>query len=163
MCARNFPASASVARRLLNRTFMGSSPDGERFAIAYQFAPRVEIVSRNEEHLATAIGPREGHPSYRMQRDRFFWNDDNVSLYTGVAASDRHIYVLYCGCRFAAEQEMRAVHVFDWDGNFVKELAFDRPVNTIAVTRDDRLLYGAVDEPHPSIVEWRLTGAATGT
>jgi hypothetical protein len=153
-----------VARRLLNRTFMGSSPDGERFAVAYQFAPRVEIVSRNGQHLATAIGPREGNPSYRMQRDRFFWNDDNVSLYTGVAASDRHIYVLYCGCRFAAEQEMRAVHVFDWNGNFVNEFAFDRPVNAIAVSPDDRLLYGAVEEPHPSIVEWRLTGAsAAGT
>jgi hypothetical protein len=150
---------AQVARRLLNRTFMGSSPDGERFAIAYQFIPRVEIVSRGGEHLATALGPRDGHPSYRMQDGRFFWNDDNLSLYTGVAASDRHVYVLYCGCRFAAAQEMRAVHVFDWNGNFVKELAFDRPVNAIAVTPDDGLLYGAVEEPHPSIVEWRLTGA----
>jgi hypothetical protein len=149
-----------IARRLLNRTFMGGSPDGRRFAIAYQFTNQIEIVSRSGVHVATAIGPRTGNPSYRLQGERFFWNDDNVSLYAGVAASDQLIYALFCGCRFAEEQEMRLVHVFDWAGNFVREIAFDRPVLALAASADDRSLYGFVEKPYPMIVEWQLSQLA---
>jgi len=145
-----------IARRLLNRTFMSPSPDRERLAIAYQFTNRIEIVSKDGRHLVSAIGPREGRASYRMERNRFFWNDDNVALYSGIAASERHIYVLYCGCRFGDEQVVTRMHVFDWDGRFVQEFAFDRPVGPIAVAADDSALFGFAEEPYPSIVEWKL-------
>ncbi len=155
---------AYVARRLLNRTFMSPSPDHGRFAVVHQFANRIDIVSRDGIHLVTGSGPRQANPSYRMQRDRFFWNDDNISLYTGVAASERHVYVLYCGCRFAEEQAMRRVHIFDWEGRFVREIAFDRNVFALAVAPDDSMLFGFVEEPHPQIVEWEIPLAIrTGT
>jgi hypothetical protein len=147
---------AQIARRLLNRTYMSPSPDRKRLAIAYQFTNRLEIVLKDGRHLVTAIGPREGRPSYRLERNRFFWNDDNVALYAGIAASERHIYLLYCGCRFADEQIVTRLHVFDWDGRFVREFAFDRHVGAIAVAPDDSALFGFADEPYPSIVEWKL-------
>jgi hypothetical protein len=143
-----------LARRLLSRTVMSASPDGTSVAIAYQFANRLEIAARDGRHLASARGPREGNPSYRLEGGRFFWNDDNVSLYTGATASEHHVYLLYCGCRFADEQRMTRVHVFDWKGRFVRELAFDRPVGALAVSADDSALFGFVEDTHPSIAEW---------
>lgn len=145
-----------VARRLLNRTFMASSPDGSKLAIAYQFTNRIDIVTIGGTLLTTILGPRAGHASYRLENGRFFWNDDNVSLYTGATASSRYIYVSVCGCRFDKEQEVRSIHVFDWNGSFVQEIAFDRPVSALAVTADDRSLFGFVEEPYPMIAEWEL-------
>jgi hypothetical protein len=145
-----------IARRLLNRSFMSPSPDYERAAIVYQFTNRIDIVSKTGLHLATAIGPRPPHPSYRMVGNRFFWNDDNVALYGGVTTSGQRIYALYCGCRYSDAQEMRIVQVFDWQGNFLHEFAFDRPVAALAAAADDSTLYGYVEEPYPMIVEWRV-------
>lgn len=143
-----------LARRLLSRTFLSPSPDGSRVALAYQFANQIEILTSAGVHLSTSSGPRDANPSYRFQAGRFFWNDDNVSLYGGITTSDRHIYVLYCGCRFSGEQTMWRIHIFDWEGAFIGEIAVDRPISSLTVARDDSRLWAFVEEPHPAIVEW---------
>lgn len=145
---------AYIARRMLNRTFMAPSPDGERFVVAYQFTGRLEVVTKDGVHLATALGPRPENPSYRMQAERFFWNDDNVSIYTGVTTSDRYIYLSYCGCRLDGEQDTRRVHVFHWNGRFVQEIAFSRSIGALTAAPDGSMLYSYAEEPYPMVVEW---------
>jgi hypothetical protein len=150
-----------TARRLVNRTFLAQAPEADRVALVYQFTNRIDIISRDARHLLTVYGPREGRASYRIEGDRFFWNDDNVMVYRGVAATGSYLYLLYCGCELRSEEGPSVVHVFDWDGRFQREVALGHAVSAITVSADDRSLFGAVESEAPFVVEWSLHDIAS--
>ncbi len=51
------------------------------------------------------------------------------------------------------------VHVFDWDGNFVRAIQLDGDVVAITVDHDEGVLYGIRHLPTPAIVRYSLTDA----
>lgn len=143
-------------RIMLNRSFLAVPPSGERMAVVYQFAPRIEFLDSAGERYGTARGPRPSRASFAMQRGRFVWKADNEMAYWGAYATDRFLYLLWCGCRMDEERLPSVVHVFRWDGAFVRELALDREVMELAVSPDDAVLYAGVEAPYPAVGEWRL-------
>lgn len=149
-------------RRLLNRSFMAVDGAAERIALAYQFAPRIDFFTIDGARYGSVEGPRRTTPRWRMRDGRFTWEDANEMAYWSVRATDRYVYALFCGCRLDEQRLPDRVHVFRWNGDLVGELALDRPVMALAVSADDERLYGAIEEPYPTIGEWTLPAELRG-
>ena len=144
--------------RQANRGFIAADPRGERMALAYQFASRVDFFGPEGARYGTVQGPRAVTARYHIDgTGRFRWKDDNEMAHWGMAATQRYVYTLFCGCKLLTGNESPALlHVYDWEGRFVAELALDRPIRSLAVSPDDAILYGGYEEPYPAVGEWRL-------
>jgi hypothetical protein len=156
-----FPARTmphAVGRRLLNRSYLTAHPDGDRLALAYQWASRIDFFSADGRRLGSVEGPRPTSAKYTVSDDRFFWDPKGQMAYTGIYATRRYVYAMFCGCREADDRDQRSqrVHVFRWNGNFVSEIQLDRRVTAFAVSPDDAFLYASITEPHPAVGEWEL-------
>jgi len=149
-----------VALRLLNRAFFANDASGRHIAVAYQWDNRVDFFTAEGAFLGTARGPRPTKASFRIRNGRFFWNDDTEMAYWAVAASDRYVFALHAGPPGAKplEYQPSKVHVFTWRGQFVRELALDRPVFGLTLAPDGRTLYAPYQQPdgHYLIGSWRL-------
>jgi len=146
-------------RMLLNRSFLAVQPSGGRMALVYQFRPRIDFFTTAGELYGRVEGPRATKASYRMAGRRFLWNDDNQMANWGTYATERYVYVLFCGCRIDEERLPSVVQVYGWNGDLVREFALDRQVLEFAVSPDDRFLYAGTTEPYPTVGEWRLPAA----
>jgi hypothetical protein len=133
----------------VQRAYAAMDPNGQRIAIVYLGHPEVQLVPLSGEPVTTIsrreVAPEPGDGGY-------------VRFYRDVYATRRRVYALYCGC---ADPELlsRAVHVFRWDGEL--EMVLDlggAQVYSIAVSADDRVLYGSVDDPEPVIRTWAIPG-----
>lgn len=75
------------------------------------------------------------------------------------SATERFVYALYCGCdprRGRDHEKDYVIRVYDWRGNHVVDDKLDRYVGAIAVSPDDSILYGAIEDPAPMVAEWIL-------
>lgn len=160
-----FPARTMphvIGRRLLNRSYLTGDPAGQRLALAYQWASRIDFFSPDGGRLGSVGGPRTTTARYRVgSGDRFFWDPQGQMAYTGIQSTGRYVYAMFCGCREADDPDQRSqrLHVFRWNGDFVTEIQLDRRVTAFAVSPDDAFLYASVTEPHPAVGEWRLPAA----
>lgn len=145
-----------TGRSLLNRTFMAPSPGRDRIVLAYQSTNRLDFFTANSGHYGTVAGPRKTTARFRIRDDRFFWEADHELAYWSVAATDRYVYALFCGCTFEENGPPKLLHVFTWSGDFVTEIALREPMYTFTVTQDDKVIYGAIQDPFPRIAEWTL-------
>ena len=143
-------------RRVLNRNFMAADPGGRRFVLAYQFRSRLDFFTARGERYGTVRGPRSTKPSFRVEGQRFLWNDDNEMAFQSVTATKRYVYALFCGCRVDEERAGNLIQIFRWDGAYVGELVLDHQILTLAVDESDQILYGGIEEPFPGVAEWRL-------
>ncbi|HLM66692.1 MAG TPA: BF3164 family lipoprotein [Longimicrobium sp.] len=163
-----FPARTMphvVGRRLLNRSYLTAHPGGERLALAYQWASRLDFFSADGSRLGSVHGPRPTAAKYSVSgENRFFWDPEGQMAYTGIQATGRYVYAAFCGCRETDDRDQRSqrVHVFRWNGDFVSEIQLDRRMTAFAVSPDDAFLYGSVTEPHPAVAEWKLPAALQG-
>jgi hypothetical protein len=150
--------SHAVGRRLLNRSYLAADPTGQRLALAYQWASRIDFFSGDGSRRGSVAGPRQTEARYTIRGTRYFWDPEGAMAYTALRATDNFVYALFCGCREADDPDQRSqrLHVFRWNGDFVREIQLDRKVTAFAVTPDDSLLYAAVTEPHTAIGEWAL-------
>jgi TolB-like 6-blade propeller-like len=146
----------ATGRRLMNRSFLAPSPRGDRFALVYQFRNRVDFFRADGTRYGTVRAPRQTELRYRIGSGGFLWEDGNEMTYSSVKATDRYVYALFCGCRLGRERPPSRLHLFRWNGDFVREIALDRAVTAFAVSPDDAAVYGGVEEPYPAIGEWRL-------
>lgn len=148
-----------TGRRLMNRSFLVVSPARNRMAIVYQFGNRLDLLHSNGARLGSVDGPRATELKYRLEGDRFFWENGNQVAYSGAVATDRYLYALFSGNRLGdVEEQPSRLHVFEWNGDFVAEVALGGPhVRSIAVTPDDRRLYGGLEVPYPVVGEWDLS------
>jgi hypothetical protein len=149
-----------VGLRQLNRTFFAHDPSRRRMVLAYQWDDRLDFFTSGGALLGTARGPRSTRPSYHLQNGKFFWNDDTEMAYCDVTASDAYVFALYAGPAPDTPHVHlpSKVHVFTWKGEFVTELALDRPVWAISVGRDGRTIYAPfeADGGHYLIGAWQV-------
>jgi hypothetical protein len=143
-------------RRALNRNFLAYRPAGGAFALAYQFRSRIDFFNAKGERYGTISGPRPSTASVGARNGRMAWKPENEMAFRAAFGTDRYLYALFCGCRADDEPREARVQVFRWNGDFVTELVLDHPVIELAVTPDDRVLYGALEEPFPGVGEWAL-------
>lgn len=140
-----------------NRSFMAVSPKRDRLALAYQFASRIDFFTPIPERYGMVQGPRATQLRYRAVGNRLRWEDDNEVAYWGADATDDYVFFGFCGCPVRNGDELPdRLHVFRWNGDFVAEIALDRPLMAFSVAPDGTRLYGAFVEPYPGLGEWRL-------
>lgn len=71
--------------------------------------------------------------------------EDLKQFYCHMAADDEFIYALYLDKKYIEMKESanaRIVHVFDWEGNIIRKLYLDNPVDVIDIDTENNLLYG---------------------
>jgi len=85
---------------------------------------------------------------------------DNPFGYLSVTGTREYIYVLYSGRTFNEYQSKvfcgRDVLVFDWNCKPVKHYVLDLDVSCIEVSRDNKTLWAAADNPDPELVKYAL-------
>lgn len=155
-------AGPEWAVRGLDNFYVARHPATERFALAYNSASRIDILSGLEGPYRSIEGPRPVRVEFHVEGDppgRVF--DVWERAYAALATTRHRVYALFRGYSMLGmtEEELRLpelVHVFTWDGDFLGEIALDRGVHAIEVSPDDRKLWGAIEDPLPRIGEWQL-------
>jgi len=74
-------------------------------------------------------------------------------------STDKYVYLLYSGVdskNVANATKGKILLVFDWKGKAVMKYNLDLDVNTIAVDKDDRVLYATTDNPEGALVSFKL-------
>lgn len=145
-----------LSRQALSVTLGTGAPNGQRFAILHQYSSRVDILDSVGARVARAEGPdavsivvkepsaaERGEPGHGSHHIRVTSVDSSEIGYTAITSTENFVYGAFCGCRRGASAEPRTVHVFDWSGNFVRELLLDRFVGHFSVL-GDTLLIGVV-------------------
>lgn len=138
---------------LLNRSFVAVRPSGG-FAVAYQFDNWIEVRDRNGQFVRRVDGPREVTHDYRIDdTNTFHWGEDDQNGYVGGYGTETAFYLLWCG---AAECPTMAIHQFDWEGNFIRELGIPA-VTDFAVSSTGDRMWGFMHERIPPLIgEWIL-------
>jgi hypothetical protein len=147
----------NTGRRMLNRTFMTTDPSVSRLALAYQWANRIDLFRVDGVRYASIGTPSKAHARFRVDdRDKFHWADDTKMGYIRLSGSSRFVYALHCGCTDVQAEGPVDVDVFTWQGAHVKRMTLPESAFEMFVTDDDRLMYIAVEDPYPHVVELAL-------
>lgn len=150
-------ADNSFALADVNDYFPVLHPTQERMALLYRRATRMDVITV-AEHLLVDKGPADtlAPPTLGQGQAEF------EAHANGQSATERFVYSVFCGCdprgRRASDRG-HVIRVYDWNGNRVADYRLDRYVSTIAVSPNDSILYGAVEDPVPLIGEWILPRA----
>ena len=140
-----------------NDLFPVANPSRTRLALLYKHVTRVDIFDIGTRQITTAFGP--GQVPRPRQGSKLAWAELPDTHVNGQDATARYIYSVYCGC--TAGQRRRGtrgtiVRIFDWNGRFMRDLHLDRHVTAIAVSPNDSVLYGAMQDPLPMVGLWLL-------
>lgn len=150
--------------REANLRFLASGPQGKRFAVAWQYANRIDLLpSLHGNHYREVKGPRKLNTQYTTEAGDFELGDEGELGYTDIYATSSNVYALFCGCSDSEETShgkshlSQIVHVFGWNGTYKGEIEFGREVMQIAVSENDSLLWAATwGSPIPRVVEYVL-------
>lgn len=145
----------TTGRSILNRTHLVANPSRTRLALVHQYKSRIDLFNSQGARYGIIRGPRSTTPDFEIRDGRFFEGAHNEVAYGAAAATEQYVYALFCGCGEEVPDKMY-IHVFTWDGEFVSEIATDRPLGSIAISDDDRILYGTTPYPQAFIGEWLL-------
>ncbi len=144
-----------------------SRPGGERFAVVYYGAGRVEIRGADGAlHTAAAV-PFPSEPEFKIsQRTGLLTWTRTTSRYSSCAGTIHRLYALYAGkddrqlpdrTRPVGSDEGAEVHVFDWDGKFLESYQLSEEIVALAVSQDDSVLYG-VSAQRAQVYRFPLNG-----
>ncbi len=148
-----------VMQAAVNYRHLAVSPDRRNIAVTYAFKSRVDFFDGAGRLRGTAVGPRSIQaPSGRLVGKRIVWKSELRFAYLSAsAATVDFLYAVFCGCTESDGAVPTRLHVFDWAGNLVSELAFEHKVVEIAVSPDNHTLVGAVwDDDEPMVGVWHL-------
>lgn len=140
-----------------NDLFPISDPSRTRLALFYKHVNRVDFFDIGTHKIITSNGP--GEMPRPKNTGKFEWAELPDTHVNGQDGTARYVYSVYCGCTSAEWKWGRrgtVVRVFDWDGRFITDVQLDRHVTAIAVSPNDSVLYGAMQDPLPMIGRWLL-------
>jgi hypothetical protein len=163
------PGAEGVPEHVRQHAYQGvavAHPSGTRVVVGNRHASKLEIYGADGALIATTDGPYPFRPKYSVgegKQPSFEAASDLRYGYLSVAATDQHILALFSGRTHypfpTTAVYGRYVHVFDWDGRFIKALRLDRDVHFIATGAPYTQLYAAALEPEPAVLEYPI-GAA---
>lgn len=118
-------------------------PDGTKIAQGMTRLCQLNIVDLEKE---TISGYRiKGTPDFSI----FKTDMSNTKYYYSKAhCDDTYIYALYAGVENEKLEEFQGfdiLHIFDWEGNFVKKIRLTYPVRSIWYDKINEFLYGYND------------------
>ena len=123
--------------------------DKNKLCLFYKYSDIIEIYNLETKKLEYS-NERENEfvAEYSVSNKLMSQNKNTTLASLNTSSTSRYIYSLFSGQgRFdkniynkeASTSDI--IHVYDWDGNFVKKLKLDRKVKVICVSSDDHSLY----------------------
>lgn len=115
-----------------------------RFAVFYSLQKQLKLIDFNGEVLKSIAIDVPPYLNYETMSASNNWG--NYVYYTDCTSSDKHIYAL---CRNESRKnyntgkgaEKSEIHVFDWDGNFLKIIKLDEPISCFTVSESYGKIY----------------------
>ncbi len=145
--------------RMLNTNRLAIRPTTNELAVLYVHSPRIDFFAPAGEHRGTVVGPRTIDTRYAFVAERFRWDPDDERAFLNTYGTARYLYAFFCGCTRLERREGKVpsvIQIFNWNGDFVSEVALDRPILGFAVSANDSALYAGVGDPEPALVVWQL-------
>jgi hypothetical protein len=121
-------------------TFDLISPDRQKIAMCMKLLAQINILDLNTGKVQ---GIRIKHtPGFDYLKGNV---DDYKYYYHFLDVDEKYIYALYVDKKYAEVKESvnsQIIHVFDWNGNFVRKLFVDEGLDFIKIDAEKRLMYG---------------------
>lgn len=144
---------------------MAVRPDEERVFVAYMQTDLVEIYDERGNLLHRMHGPDGFFPVKNErevgggQRKVMSTSGKTRDAYFYPVAFDDEIWTVYSGKVFEPQDHtaylMDKILVFDWNGRVQRFYRLDIPIYTLAVDRQQRMIYGMSEQPDLSIVRFQ--------
>ncbi len=121
-------------------------PGGDRFALLYKSAAKIEVYDRRAKHVTDAQVPYVIDATFEQVDGEFRFVEEWIT-YQSCWASSGYLYALYSGDDFrtasAGTLGGEEIHVFDWaSGRLVRKLYLDTRIFGFSVDEDSGWLYG---------------------
>lgn len=135
-------------------SFFYIKPSGEKMALSYLYTDVIEIYNTKKPSKNIAVqGPSIIDLDFKVAKRKeynYMKKDKNIKkTFLAGAVTDDYIYLAYSGLSYAEKDKMnycRSIFVYDWEGNPVKQINLDRPIQCLAVSKDNKTIYSlAVD------------------
>ncbi len=105
------------------------------------------------------------HPDFTVQNSNGGISSpitqETISAFRDIYPTENYVYTLYSGHKIAELREKafsaKDIYVYDWQGVPIKHFITDIPINTIAITKDDKKMYAITYNPEPEIVVFDLS------
>lgn len=130
------------------QAFIYSKPSCDKVVLAYRFTDAVEIFDlQNQNNYKMVQGPLGFDIDLKFNTSRgyaYFAKDEKTrKAFIAGTVIDKYIYLAYSGQIRSDENWNWAkyIHVYDWDGNPVMRLTFDRYISSLTVSNDDKIMY----------------------
>lgn len=139
-------------------------PNKELFLIRTAEYPVLDMYSYANNEI-NHIWKKEVYKSvYKVENSWFKQDRDrHIESFFGYSVSEKHIYLtshLLTFNKYISIKDFNygetALFIFDFDGNLIKSVMFDRCIRSFSVKPDDSIIYAIVSDPDLSIVKYKL-------
>lgn len=116
----------------------------DSIVIAYELFPMIDFVSLNNFGSTRILFPFDKHVNVVTVMDNLNAMVENRKLYyTQSYSTNKYIYLMY-NCKRPQSKEYASpeIHLFDWNGNFIKRYQTDQYISNFCVDEDSNIIYG---------------------
>ncbi len=137
------------------------SPDGKFLVAIANYSDIIDIYDKRGNLISRFNGPlnstpkynvslRNGTPVMAIDVDRAIWGYVNLEL------TNDYIYARFSGKKFKDHGDGRYIHVYDYNGKFIKSYILDREVYDIAIDHESKILYAIQIYPKPLVLMYKM-------
>lgn len=152
------PGEKSI--RMRNEAYAGQfylHPNKEKIVVATLYTDFIEIYNINGVPIKFIRTQNSFDPTYKAvaisdNYYKFSYLNETQECYSSAAVTEQYIYVVYNGTLFKDNiWGGHVMHVFDWDGNYVKSYEFDDLILDFVVDKDDKKMYAIQNQELPTV------------
>jgi hypothetical protein len=124
--------------------FYTIKPDKEKLIVAYKNYPIVDIIQPLDFTTLRIEFRNKVHNHYKVIDQMNVQFENQHIQYTFAYCTDKYFYLLYQNATkemLEQNENKPEIHVFDWDGNFIKRYVSDLSIYNLAVSNNNDYLY----------------------
>lgn len=116
----------------------------DSIVIAYELFPMIDLVSLDNFGSTRVLFPFDKQVNIVTVMDNLNAMVKNrKSYYTQSYCTDKYIYLMYdCKKPQSKEYASPEIHLFDWNGNFIKRYQADQYISNFCVDEESNIIYG---------------------
>lgn len=138
-------------------------PSDGRFVAYANKADMLSFYTYKNDEIRLAKEIIKTYPDYKYDSENQRYmavSRHNPFTYIWGCGTDRYVYLLYSGKSYAeAGNEAHfssRVDVYNWEGEKVKTLSLDLPIQGMTISKDDRVMYAISLNPEPQLIFFDL-------
>ena len=158
----------NVLRAMAYQGTFVSNPSKDKLAFSVSNGEILHFYQWKDDNLQIIRKIENRYPNYKPDEIgggfSAIMSKENVYGYISLYATDQYVYALYSGETAKSclennkEPDGDQLIIFNWKGEKIKTLKLDIRCLTIAVTPDDKILYGIANNPDPELERFDLSG-----